>query len=190
VITGVRRCGKSTLLRQFADDLVESGADPRTVIAVNLEDPAFRDLLERPMALYDHIVARLSPEGLNTVFIDELQLAPEFERVADGLFVHPLVDLYVTGSNARLLSGDLATLLAGRYTELPLWPLGFADYVQGRPGGETPRGHFNLRRSADHVQGNRLVPGRAYRRLPVVLRGAVRPARKARLGASAQAVLR
>jgi predicted AAA+ superfamily ATPase len=138
VVTGVRRCGKSTLLRQFAEELVETGADPRAVVAVNLEDPAFRDLLDRPMALYDHVLARLTPGQVNTVFIDELQLAPEFERVADGLFIHPQVDLYVTGSNARLLSGDLATLLAGRYIELPLLPLGFADYVQARPAGEAP----------------------------------------------------
>ncbi|MDR0959164.1 MAG: ATP-binding protein [Propionibacteriaceae bacterium] len=129
VITGVRRCGKSTLLRQFAERIVASGVPRERIIAINLEDPAHRALLREPLALYDAVVERIAPGQRHYVFIDELQNAPEFERTADGLFIRPDVDLYVTGSNSGLLSGDLATLLSGRYVQLPLLPFSFAEYL-------------------------------------------------------------
>jgi predicted AAA+ superfamily ATPase len=129
VITGVRRCGKSTLLRQFAEQIVASGTPVERTISINLEDPTHRRLLREPLALYDHVVSAITPGERNYVFIDELQNAPEFERSADGLFIHPDIDLYVTGSNSGLLSGDLATLLTGRYVQLPLLPFSFKEFL-------------------------------------------------------------
>jgi len=133
VVTGVRRCGKSTLLELFADDLRESGVPPQAIQRINLEDFRFRDLLTSPDQLYDHVVGNLQEQAMNYVFIDEVQQVPEFQRVLDGLFVRPDVDLYVTGSNAQLLSGDLATLLTGRYVQYPLLPLGFQEFWTASP---------------------------------------------------------
>jgi predicted AAA+ superfamily ATPase len=133
VVTGVRRCGKSTALMSFAAELVASGVPADHVISLNMEDPACRDLLGDPYALYDSVVARLAPGGTNYVFIDEIQQVKDFPRAADGLFIRPDVDLYLTGSNAQFRSSDLATLLAGRYVEYELLPLSFAEFVSAQP---------------------------------------------------------
>lgn len=128
VITGVRRCGKSTLLSQYMDYLRTSGVGGNRIISVNLEDPEYRDLLTGD-SLYGYIKQRLNKKAWTYVFIDEAQQCVEFERAVDGLFIQKNVDLYITGSNAYMLSGELATLLSGRYVELSMLPLSFAEYA-------------------------------------------------------------
>jgi len=145
VVTGVRRCGKSTLLRLFQNVLREEGVPGDRIVTVNLEDPEYSALLDDHRALYDHIVSLLPPDGRAYVFVDEIQRAEAFERVVDGLFIAPGVDLYLTGSSSHLLSGSLATLLTGRYVELRLLPLSFAEFVGAKAGRDAAAGAAPLR---------------------------------------------
>lgn len=128
VITGIRRCGKSTLMEQFQAVLVEDGVNQDRIIAVNLEDYAFEELLD-PRKLHSYVLERLPEDGKAYVFLDEVQNVSDFQRVVDSLFIRKNIDLYITGSNAHLLSGELATLLAGRYVTIEMLPLSFAEYV-------------------------------------------------------------
>ena len=128
IVTGVRRCGKSTLLELFRLHLLGAGILPEQIIEVNLEDADFRSLLD-PYALHDYIKAKLLPEKMNYVFLDEIQTVPDFEKAVNSLFIKKNVDLYVTGSNAYMLSGELATFLSGRYVEIHLLPLSFKEYL-------------------------------------------------------------
>ena len=132
VVSGVRRCGKSTLLRMFCDALVDEGVDPRRIISLNMEDIAL-DALSDYRALYDHIVQRLVPDCRNYVVIDEIQQVPHFEKVVNSLRLNPACDIYITGSNAYLMASELATLLTGRYVELKMLPLSFAEFSSGSP---------------------------------------------------------
>ena len=127
VVTGIRRCGKSTLLRLFREQLVHSGVAAKRIQNINLEDPANRHLLDWE-SLYDHVNSHLVSGQKNYIFFDEVQAIPQFERAIDSLFINEDVDLYVTGSNARLLSSEIATLLTGRYVEIEMYPLSFAEY--------------------------------------------------------------
>ncbi|MGI6689585.1 MAG: ATP-binding protein [Christensenellales bacterium] len=127
VITGVRRCGKSTLLQQFQDALLASGVAHNQMVVINFEDMANRHLLDYE-ALYRHLLMRLQPGKMTYVFLDEVQNVPQFQRAVDSLYIRPDVDVYLTGSNASLLSGELATLLSGRYIEISMLPLSFAEY--------------------------------------------------------------
>lgn len=129
VITGVRRCGKSTLLEQFQDYLLEQGADNEQIIYLNFEKLENEPLLDYH-ALYNYIKTRLLPEKMTYVFLDEVQLVPNFQKAVDSLFVIKNTDLYITGSNAYMLSGELATLLSGRYIEIQMLPLSFAEYYE------------------------------------------------------------
>jgi predicted AAA+ superfamily ATPase len=129
VATGIRRAGKSTLLTMFRQELIDDGVQQNATRYINFEDPAFY----RPddwRGIYDEIVANLVKDTKNYVFLDEIQNIKEFERLADGLFVRDDVDLYITGSNAYMLSGELATLLSGRYIEIRVLPLSFAEYIK------------------------------------------------------------
>lgn len=130
VITGVRRCGKSTLLLQFQDVL--KAENPNVpILSINLDLPEFRFLAEKSWKeIYDYIQNLLQRGITNYVFIDEIQNIPEFEKLLEGLFVNPDVDLYVTGSNAHLLSSELATLLTGRAFEINVLPFSFAEYLE------------------------------------------------------------
>ena len=128
VITGVRRCGKSTLLIQYIDWLKASGAGDDQIISINLEDPEFETLLDH-RSLYAYIQKRLCKDKYSYVFIDEVQQCAGFEKAIDGLFIKKRVDLHITGSNAYLLSGELATLLSGRYIEINMLPLSFAEFL-------------------------------------------------------------
>ncbi|MDR1237293.1 MAG: ATP-binding protein [Propionibacteriaceae bacterium] len=136
VVTGVRRCGKSTILSMFRENLLASGVDPARIVSLNLENPAHAPLLADYRAFYEQVKAQLAPDGTTYVFIDEIQNADQFERVVDGLFILPEVDLYLTGSSSRLLSGSMATMLTGRYVELRLLPLSFAEYVAAQSDGQ------------------------------------------------------
>ncbi|GHU08323.1 ATPase [Spirochaetia bacterium] len=140
IITGIRRCGKSTLLYLFREQLSAAGTAPEQMIVMNLEDPENRNFLSWE-ALYDHVAARLLPDRINYVFLDEVQLVPDFQRAAIGLFNKKNVDLYITGSNAFLLSGELATLLAGRYIEISMLPLSFKEFLSAfeSPAIEKPK---------------------------------------------------
>ena len=112
VITGIRRCGKSTLLQQFQDFLIQTGISEKQIIAINFEDLAFEELLDY-QKLYAYITARLLTGKRMYVFLDEIQKVQDFEKVVDSLYIKDSVDVYITGSNAFLLSGDLATFLSG-----------------------------------------------------------------------------
>lgn len=129
VVTGVRRCGKSTLLKQFQEYLLESGVNPEQIIAINFEDVANEHLLDYH-ALHDYVTERLSSDKMTYIFLDEIQAVPDFQRAVDSLFIRERTDIYITGSNAHMLSGELATLLSGRYIEIPMLPLSFAEYLK------------------------------------------------------------
>ena len=135
VITGVRRCGKSTLLEQFRQHLLKTGVKPEQIISINFEDLAFESLMDyRP--LYDYVKQSLNEDTMTYIFLDEIQNVNQYQKAVDSLFIQKNVDLYITGSNAHLLSGDLATLLSGRYVEISMLPLSFSEFVQEFQGEE------------------------------------------------------
>lgn len=136
VITGVRRCGKSTLMAMFQRHLVDSGVSPSDIVAINFEDYDFLEL-RKPKALHEFVKARLSDGRQNYIFFDEIQLVEDFQTVVDSLHIKEGVDIYMTGSNAGLLSSELATLLSGRYVEIKMTPLSFKEYVEGSGGGSS-----------------------------------------------------
>jgi predicted AAA+ superfamily ATPase len=136
VVSGVRRSGKSTLFKLFQEYLLKSGVPKGRIISLNMEDPDYSELLSWKK-LYDYINSRLAAGGKNYVFIDEVQNVADFQRAADGLFIKDNVDLYLTGSNASLQSGQWATMLTGRYIEIHLLPLSFKEYVSAYPFNDT-----------------------------------------------------
>ena len=126
VITGIRRCGKSTLFDLFINYLKEIGISDKQIIKINLEDVDynFKDYKE----LYDYINKKIDSKQQYYVFLDEVQNVPLFQKAVDSLYIKKNVDLYITGSNANLLSSELATLLSGRYIEIKMLPLSFKEY--------------------------------------------------------------
>ena len=127
VISGVRRCGKSTLLMMFADELIHNGVQQEQIQFYNFEDLdtlAIGDIYQ----IHTHIKERLIADKPNYIFLDEVQNIKDFQRLVDSLYIKPNVDVYITRSNAYILSGELATLLTGRYVELNLLPLQFSEY--------------------------------------------------------------
>lgn len=133
VITGIRRCGKSTLLQMFQEHLKQNGVGGDQIVSVNFEDMQYESLLDY-RKLYEYVTARLAADKKTYVFLDEIQSVPEFQKAVDSLFIKDNVDVYITGSNAHLLSGDLATLLSGRYIEINMLPLSFAEYWELKGG--------------------------------------------------------
>lgn len=130
VITGVRRCGKSTLVDLYKSCLLEQGVANEQIISINFEDYDYIDLLE-PRNFYAYVKERILSDGRMTYFFfDEIQNVKDFERVVDSLYIKPNVDIYITGSNAYMLSSELATLLSGRYVEIKMLPLSFKEYVE------------------------------------------------------------
>jgi predicted AAA+ superfamily ATPase len=132
IVTGVRRCGKSTLFELYQAELLKLGVAPEQIQSINLENPVYRDLSDWEK-LYDHINVRLLGEKKNYIFIDEAQNVKDFEKAADGLFIKKNVDLYLTGSNSKIQSGAWATLLSGRYVEIHTFPLSFREYASAYP---------------------------------------------------------
>jgi predicted AAA+ superfamily ATPase len=128
VITGIRRCGKSTLLEIFQNYLLNNGVETAQIQHINFENADFEDLMEYK-ALHSHIKKYLLPNKMNYIFLDEVQNVTEFPRVVDSLYLLKNVDLYITGSNAHMLSGEIATLLSGRYVQLQMLPLSFKEYL-------------------------------------------------------------
>jgi hypothetical protein len=129
VVTGIRRCGKSTLLLLFRQYLKECGVEDSQIVSVNFEDVASEPLLDYKK-LHQYVKDRLVPDKMTYVFLDEIQNVRQFEKAVDSLFIKDNVDLYITGSNATMLSGELATLLSGRYIEISMLPLSFAEYFE------------------------------------------------------------
>ena len=132
IVTGIRRCGKSTLLYMFRQHLLASGVDSRRIQSLNFEDIENEQYLDY-RALHKHIKDRLQPDKMNYLFFDEIQMVPEFQKAIDSLGILDNVDIYLTGSNAYLLSGEIATLLSGRYIEIHMLPLSFKEYISTQP---------------------------------------------------------
>lgn len=132
VVTGIRRCGKSSLLRMFREKLLVEGVSEQQVQELNFEDLDNEPFLNYK-ALYSHVKKNLCPGKMNYLFFDEIQMVDGFQKAIDSLFLLDNVDLYVTGSNAYLLSGEIATLLTGRYVEIKLFPFSFNEYLQSMP---------------------------------------------------------
>lgn len=130
VVTGVRRCGKSTLFEIFQEELLRSGVDAEQILAINFEDLEYEELQDYK-ALYRYIKERLLPDKMNYIFLDEIQHVDHYEKAVDSLFLRENCDVYMTGSNAWFMSGELATLLTGRYVELSMMPLSFKEYCVG-----------------------------------------------------------
>ena len=128
IITGVRRCGKSTLFEIYQNYLLAHGVLEEQIISINFEDYDY-EALKEPKILYDYIKDRLTNDKKMYIFLDEIQNVKDFHKVVDSLFIKKNVDLYITGSNAYLLSSEIATLISGRYIEIKMLPLSFKEYV-------------------------------------------------------------
>lgn len=128
VVTGIRRCGKSTLLAQYQDWLRVNGVTDAQIVSVNFEELEYEELLDYKK-LYAYLKERLVAGRTTYIFLDEIQKVADFEKVVDSLYVKPDVDIYITGSNAYMLSGDLATLLTGRYVEIKMLPLSLKEFL-------------------------------------------------------------
>ena len=128
VITGVRRCGKSSLLSLLRETLLADGVEAERIVSINFED-FDADPLRDPMVLHDYLKSKLVEGEITYILLDEIQLVRDFTRVIDSLFIRENVDLYITGSNANLLSAEIATMLTGRYVEIKMLPLSFREFV-------------------------------------------------------------
>lgn len=132
VVTGIRRCGKSTLFELYQEYLLQNGVESSQIIAYNLEAGEYLDI-EDNKALYQLVADKLCPDKMNYIFLDEVQRVPDFQKAVDALFIKKNCDVYITGSNAYLLSGELATLLSGRYVEIKMLPLSFKEFLSAHP---------------------------------------------------------
>lgn len=141
VVTGIRRCGKSTLLKMHRDNLIKAGVEESQILFVNFED-LDNEPLHDYKVLYKHVKEHLQEGKMNYIFFDEIQTVEGFQKVVDSLFLLDNVDIYITGSNAYMLSGEIATLLTGRYVELRVYPFSFAEYRMSRPETEAKEESF------------------------------------------------
>jgi predicted AAA+ superfamily ATPase len=128
VVSGVRRCGKSTLFAHYVEHLKKTGVSDEQIVSINLENVENERLLNYK-ALYGHVKERLCQDKFTYVFIDEAQECPGYEKAAVSLFLKDKVDVHINGSNAQMLSGEQATRLSGRYVEIRMLPLSFAEHV-------------------------------------------------------------
>ena len=142
VITGVRRSGKTFILRLFRDELRQQGVPDDQIIFINFESMKYQNLLSKN-ALYDYVMKSLIPDKKMYLFFDEIQRVTGWEDVINSFRVDFDADIYVSGSNASLLSGELATLLTGRMVEIPIYPLSFKEYLQFRDITDQPERYFN-----------------------------------------------
>ena len=131
VVSGVRRCGKSTLFEIYKDFLLENGVEKNQIVSINFEDMDYEELTDYKK-LYEYIKSKMIGDKKNYIFLDEIQHVDKFEKVVDSLFIKENTDLYITGSNAYFMSSELATLLSGRYIELKMLPLSFKEYYQAK----------------------------------------------------------
>ncbi len=128
VIIGIRRCGKSTLLEIFQQYLLSIGVNRNQITAINFEDMEYDELRDAKL-LHQYINVNLKAGSKHYIFLDEIQQVDDFQRVVDSLYLNKDVDIYITGSNAKMLSGEIASLLSGRYVEIEMLPLSFMEYV-------------------------------------------------------------
>ena len=135
ILTGIRRCGKSTVLEMFKNELLKNGVDENQIIFINFEDYENKSL-RNPDVLYNHIKKLLTPK-MNYIFLDEIQRVENFPEVVDSLYIKDNVDLYLTGSNSSLLSSKIATLISGRYVEIKMQPFSFAEFVMATGQSES-----------------------------------------------------
>ena len=135
IVTGIRRCGKSALLLQFQDWLLEQGVDQSQIIFINFEDLEYEDL-NNYRSLHRYIKEKLKKNTKTYIFLDEIQNVDQFPKVLDSLQLNPDIDLYVTGSNAYMLSSEIATLISGRYIQTEMLPLSFKEYCLAKGGYE------------------------------------------------------
>lgn len=135
VITGIRRCGKSTIMEIFRDWLLNNGVSPEQILYLNFEDYDNIEL-RNPLALHQYIKPLILPDKPTYIFFDEIQHVKDFPDIINSINLKPNVDLYVTGSNAYMLSNEIATLLSGRYVEIAMLPLSFKEYVEGCGGSD------------------------------------------------------
>lgn len=138
VLTGLRRVGKSTIFDLYINELKNSGIDRSQILKINFEEVEHEDLLDRK-ALYAYIKQHMTDGKMLYVFLDEIQRVEGFETVLDSLFVKDNIDLYITGSNAKFLSSEIATILTGRYVEINILPLSFKEYYDAFGGGSKSR---------------------------------------------------
>ncbi len=136
VVTGIRRCGKSTLFELYKEKLLESGVGEEQIISLNFEDVEYESLCEYK-ALYEYVKSKMISGKMNYIFLDEIQHVHKYEKAVDSLFIQKNADVYITGSNAYFMSGELATLLSGRYVELKMLPLSFKEYVSAFDEGKS-----------------------------------------------------
>ena len=129
IVTGIRRCGKSTLFEIFQDYLINNGVSNEQIISINFEDYDYEELTD-PHKLYEYIKDKIISNKKMYVFLDEIQNVNDFHKIVDSLFIKKNIDLYLTGSNAYMLSSEIATLISGRYVEIKMLPLSFKEYVQ------------------------------------------------------------
>ena len=148
VVTGIRRCGKSTLFELYQNYLRSDGVTDEQIISINLEEGEY-DEIENYKQLYGFVKERLVPGKKMYIFLDEVQRVTDFQKAVDSLYVKKYCDVYITGSNAYLLSGELATLLSGRYVEIKMLPLSFKEYVSNFPEDANPE-----RLYADYIQNS------------------------------------
>lgn len=148
VITGIRRCGKSTLMEIFQYYLKSNGVSDNNIISINFEDYDNYEL-RTPSKLYSYIKEKLSDTGMNYIFLDEIQHVEDFPRIVDSLYIKKNVDVYITGSNAYMLSSEIATLLSGRYVEIKMLPLSFKEYIEST--GDTKE---LSRKYADYIENS------------------------------------
>ena len=127
IVTGIRRCGKSTMFDIYIDYLKKQGVQDNQIIKINIENPEIT--FNNYMDLYNYVKERLNKDKKTYVFMDEVQNIDDFQKAIDGLYINKNIDLYITGSNAYLLSGELATLISGRYIEIKMLPLSFKEYL-------------------------------------------------------------
>ena len=128
IVTGIRRCGKSTLFDLYIEYLISTGINKNQIIRMNLEEYEFNNIISYD-DLYNYVNSKLVDDKMNYVFIDEVQRITNFQKAVDSLYTKKNVDLYITGSNSKLLSGELSTLLSGRYVEIKMLPLSFKEYI-------------------------------------------------------------
>lgn len=129
IVTGVRRCGKSTVLNQFKQFLLDNQVSENRIISINFEDLAYEDLCDYKK-LYTYITEKLCDGVKNYVFLDEIQHVKDFPKAVDSLYIKDNVDLYITGSNSYMLSGEIATLISGRYIQINMLPLSFKEFCE------------------------------------------------------------
>lgn len=133
IITGIRRCGKSTLMEIYQDHLRSIGVEEKQIISINFEDYDFRPLRD-PAKLHAYVKERMVPDKMTYVFLDEIQHVQDWQEVVDSFHIKKDLDIYITGSNAYLLSSEIATLISGRYVEIKMLPLSFKEFVTATNG--------------------------------------------------------